>query len=96
MTDGQDVSGSLTLDGNSVAGLLMEVFGGEMTECPCQCAHCGAVGEMATLLAFTQAPGVVLRCSHCEQVVLRMVTTPDVIYLDVRGAAFVRLQRRTS
>ena len=97
MTQGQtDVSRGLTLDGNSVAGLLAEVFGREMTDSPCQCAHCGAVGEVATLLAFTHAPGVVLRCPRCEQVVLRMVTTADVIYLDGQGAAFIRLRRGVS
>jgi phage FluMu protein Com len=97
MSEGQmDVSFALMLDGNSVGGLLAEAFGVEMTGSPCQCAHCGAVGAMATLLAFTQAPGVVLRCPRCEQVVLRMVTTAEVIYLDVRGAAYVKVQRRAS
>lgn len=84
----------LMLDGNAVAGLLDELFGRDVTASPCQCAHCGEVGPVATLLAFTQAPGVVLRCPGCEQVVLRMVQKHDVIYLDARGASYVRLPRR--
>ena len=48
------------------------------------------------LLAFTQAPGVVLRCPACEQVMLRIVETADAIYLDARGAVYLRLERRTS
>jgi|SRR5450631_474729 hypothetical protein len=97
MSEGQmDVSRALMLDGNSVAGLLAEAFGVEMTGSPCKCAHCGAVGAMATLLAFTHAPGVVLRCPRCEEVVLRMVTTAEVIYLDVQGAAYIKVQRRPS
>jgi Family of unknown function (DUF6510) len=87
---------ALMLDGNAVGGLLDEVFGREMTGSRCQCAHCGAVGAVATLLAFTQAPGVVLRCPGCEQVVLRMVKTAEVVYLDCRGAAYLRLERRGS
>jgi hypothetical protein len=45
------------------------------------------------LLAFTHAPGVVLRCPGCEQVVLRMVETDDAVHLDARGAACLRLFR---
>lgn len=86
-----DVVSELMLDGNSVGGLLAEVFGREVTGCPCRCAECGAVGAVATLLAFTHAPGVVLRCPFCEAVVLRMVKTKDVVYLDARGASYLRL-----
>jgi hypothetical protein len=91
--EAQDLNTSLMLDGNSVAGLLAEAFGREMTEVPCRCAHCGATGAMGTLLAFTQSPGVVLRCPHCVEVVLRMVSTDTVIYLEARGATFIRLPR---
>jgi hypothetical protein len=90
-----DVGRELMLDGNSVAGLLNEVFGCEMTTCPCQCGHCGAIGAMATLLAFIQAPGVVLRCPSCERVVLRVVRTSEALYLDARGATYIKLRRLT-
>jgi hypothetical protein len=88
-----DVGRELMLDGNAVAGLLGEVFGCDMTACPCQCVHCGAAGAMATLLAFTQAPGVVLRCPSCECVVLRVVRTSEALYLDARGASYIKLRR---
>jgi hypothetical protein len=83
----------LMVDGNAVAGLLQDVFGLEMTASPAECAHCGQVNELGALLAFTQAPGAVLRCPACEEVVLRIVETPNAIYLDARGAARIRLQR---
>ena len=91
-----DMNRSLMLDGNAVAGLLRDVFALEMTANPAKCAHCGAVGELGTLLAFTQAPGVVLRCPGCEQVIVRIVETAEAIYLDARGAAYLRLDRRAS
>ncbi len=91
-----DWNSALMLDGNAVAGLLDEVFGREMTSSRCRCAHCGAVGALATLRAFTQAPGVVLRCPGCEHVIMRMVQAGGVTYLDIRGAAYVRLERRTA
>jgi hypothetical protein len=46
-------------------------------------------------LAFVQSPGFVLRCPACEHIVMRIVETPDAIYLDARGAAYLRLERRT-
>jgi Family of unknown function (DUF6510) len=88
-----DLARELMLDGNAVAGLLSEVFALEMTACPCRCAHCGAEGPIGALLAFTHAPGVVLRCPGCEQVVLRLVETDDALHLDARGAACLRLIR---
>ena len=96
MDDNADLNRALMMDGNAVAGLLREVFAIEMTASPAKCAHCGAVGALGTLLAFTQAPGVVLRCPACEQVILRIVETPDSIYLEARGAAYLRLERSTS
>lgn len=89
-----DINQSLMLDGNAVAGLLYDIFSVEMTASPTQCVNCGKTGEMATLLAFTQAPGVVLRCPVCKSAVLRIVQTDQDIYLDARGAVYLRLERR--
>jgi uncharacterized Zn finger protein len=73
--------------------LLFEIFGVEMTAEPTECANCGNEAEIGTLLAFTQGPGIVLRCSACENVVLRIVQTREAIYLDARGAVYLRLAR---
>lgn len=88
-----DLNRELMLDANAAAGLLFEIFGVEMTASPTQCAHCGNRGEVGALLAFTQGPGIVLRCSACENVVLRIVQTPEAMYLDARGAVYLRLAR---
>ncbi len=89
-----DISRELMLDANAAAGVLQEIFGVEMTAAPTECAGCGNEGALGTLLAFTQGPGIVLRCSACEQVMLRIVQTPEAIYLDARGAAYLRLARK--
>jgi uncharacterized Zn finger protein len=73
--------------------LLYEIFGVEMTASPTECANCGNEGEIGALLAFVQGPGIVLRCSTCESVVLRIVQTPEAVYLDARGAVYLRLGR---
>jgi hypothetical protein len=87
---------ALVLDGNAVAGALQALFGVEMTASPTECAHCGREGAVGTLLVFGQAPGLVLRCPGCEQVMLRIVETPEATYLDARGAVYLRLERRSS
>ena len=88
-----DMNHELMLDANAAAGLLQEIFGTDMTAAPTECANCGQEGELGTLLAFTQAPGVVLRCPACEQVVVRIVQTPEAFYIDARGAVYLRLAR---
>jgi hypothetical protein len=89
-----DVTHALMLDGNAVAGVLQEIFAVEMTASPTECASCGNEGELGTLLAYTQAPGIVLRCPACKEVMLTIVQTPDAIYLDARGMVYLRLARR--
>lgn len=83
---------SLRLDGNAAAGILYDVFAVEMTANPVECANCGGEGELGTLQAFTQAPGIVLRCPGCENIILRVVETLDGFYLDLRGAAYLHLK----
>jgi len=88
-----DINRELMLDANATAGLLYEIFGVEMTAAPTECANCGNEDEIGTLLAFVRGPGIILRCSTCEHVVLRIVQTPDEIFLDARGAVYLRLAR---
>ena len=82
------------LDGNAVAGVLETAFGADMTAVPGRCAHCGAVNQVGALLAWTRAPGAVLRCPACHGVVLRIVETAEATYVDARGAAYLRFARR--
>ena len=49
-------SDALTLDANAVAGMLMEIFGTEMTASMSRCGHCGNRGQVGSLRAYTQAP----------------------------------------
>lgn len=88
-----DVNTEMMLDGNALAGMMMEMFGVEMTAAPTECAHCGTANEMGALMVFNQAPGIVVRCPACEQVMVRVVRTPDAIYMDARGAAYLKIRR---
>ena len=91
-----DMNRELMLDGNAVAGMLQEIFGLDMTASPTECAHCGATNDIGALWAFTQAPGAVLRCPGCENVILRIVETSGAIYFDARGAVYLRLARHAA
>jgi hypothetical protein len=93
MEETTDINRELMLDANATAGLLYEIFGVEMTASPTECANCGNEGEIGELLAFVHGPGIILRCSSCENVVLRIVQTPNEIILDARGAVYLRLAR---
>jgi phage FluMu protein Com len=82
------------LDGNAIAGTLAAAIGADLTVVPGRCAHCGAVTVIGELRAYVRAPGSVLRCPTCDGVVLRVVETADATYIDVRGAAYLRFERR--
>lgn len=96
MTDpvDEDPEVAQVLDGNAVAGALAALFGADMTTTPERCAHCGTVSTMAELRAFVRAPGTVLRCPTCACVVMRIVETPGATLVDIRGAAYLRFDRR--
>jgi hypothetical protein len=60
----------LMVDGNALAGVLREVFVHEMTTARVACAGCGEVEPIGAEHVYMQAPGIVLRCCHCEDVLL--------------------------
>ena len=64
------------LDGNGVAGLLMEAFGEEMTTAERSCDGCGAVRALGAYRAYLGA-GVVLRCPSCDSAALRVVAVDE-------------------
>ena len=81
------------LDGNVAAGTLAMVFGSDLTTVPGRCAHCGVISVVGELLAYVRAPGTILRCPACSNVVLRIVQTDEATYIDARGAAYLRFSR---
>ena len=66
------------LDGNAIAGALLEHFGHEMTMAEVRCSHCQSTSLMAELRVYMKAPGAVARCPACDEVVM--------VIVDVRGA----------
>ncbi len=69
------------LDGNAIAGALHDYFGHEMTSAAGRCTHCGTRALVAELLVYCNAPGTVVRCRACGNVVM--------VVLEVRGRVVV-------
>ena len=78
-------------DGTTLAGSLQDVFRVDVTTAVGRCTNCGREGPMAELRVFDHAPGVVARCTTCDQVLLRLVHGPGRAWLDLRGLSYVQL-----
>jgi hypothetical protein len=72
------------LDGNAIAGVLVEALGTEMTDAPRGCQSCGAVNPVGAHLLY-QGAGYVLRCPVCGDVALRIVSREDQHVLTFAG-----------
>jgi hypothetical protein len=75
------------LDGNAIGGLLMEVFGTEMTTATGTCANCGAVSQVAELAVYRPRLGTVVRCRSCDAVLMIFVQIHSVTCVDLEGLA---------
>ena len=73
------------LDGNAIAGPLFDYFGVDMTTAWGACVHCGASAQVAELRVYSRAPGAVVRCRSCGNVVIVLVTVRDVLRVDYSG-----------
>ena len=75
------------VDGNAIGGLLIDVFGAEMTAASSTCAVCGARRPVAELVVYRRAPGTVVRCRTCGSVLMVFVTAHGVTGVDLSGLA---------
>ncbi|MEA2628014.1 MAG: hypothetical protein QOJ10_474 [Chloroflexota bacterium] len=75
----------LKVDGNAIAGLLREIFTMEMTNAESTCAGCGTVHAVGRVDVYVNAPGVVVRCPACEQVLMRIVQGRGRYWIDLTG-----------
>lgn len=76
---------SPTLDGNAIAGLLLDVFGVEMTTAASVCAGCGARAPVAELEVWLRGPGTVVRCRRCSSILMVLVDVRGFTCVDLRG-----------
>jgi hypothetical protein len=82
----------MKLDGNALGGVMIELFGREMTTVRSSCRSCGAVEQLASVDVYVKAPGTVARCRHCESVLMKIVQGPDRTWLDLSGVGMIELK----
>jgi len=75
------------LDGNAIGGMLMEVFGTDMTTAVGTCASCGAVAQVAEFSVYMPELGIVVRCRRCNAVLMVFVRIHEVTCVDLEGLA---------
>lgn len=80
-------SDNSTLDGNAIGGLLIEVFGTEMTTAIGTCGSCGTVSQVAELAVYRPGLGTVVRCRTCEAILMTFVQIHGVTCVDLLGLA---------
>ena len=83
------------VDGNAIAGMLVEIFGAEMTDSLGTCATCGTCGRLAELRVYMNAPGPVARCRFCDHVVMVLAQLGNTMRVDLRGLAALEIVKRT-
>jgi len=81
----------MRLDGNAIGGLLLGVFGVEMTGAMATCGSCGMRGALAEAEVYVQCPGTVARCPACGSVLLRVVESTERTWLSLEGIRTLEL-----
>jgi class 3 adenylate cyclase len=77
------------LDGNAIAGLLLDVFGSDMTTATGVCASCGAGAVLAEQMVYNRAPGTVVRCRSCTSMLMVFVEVRRIYCVDMSGISSI-------
>ncbi len=79
------------LDGNAAAGILSDLFRGDITSARGRCASCGNEAVVAAARLYPDDHGMLLRCAVCENILVRIVETDHSTCLDLRGMSFLEI-----
>ena len=76
------------VDGNALGGMLLEVFGGEMTDAHGCCSTCGSVHPLGAMRVY-RAAGDVMRCPTCDGVVIVATTIHERTQIHLTGVRWL-------
>ena len=79
------------LDVNAAAGELRDLFAIDVTTTTIQCDWCEKTAPLAESYVYAMEPGLVVRCTNCESVLMRLVTSPGRAWVDMRGLRFMQM-----
>ncbi len=80
------------LDGNAAGGLLGEVFLFEMTTAEAACAGCGSTYPVGALMTYMHDMGTIVRCTACDNALIRIAHGPRRYWLDLRGVKYLQIE----
>jgi hypothetical protein len=80
------------LDGNAIAGQLMDIFGRELTTAIGTCGTCGAVARVAEFVVYMRGPGIVVRCRSCGGILIVLTAIRETYCVDLGGLADLTLE----
>jgi hypothetical protein len=75
----------IALDGNAIAGDLIDALGVDLAAATCMCASCGTSGFFAEAVVYTRGPGHVARCRVCGEILAVLATIRGTTCVDLRG-----------
>jgi hypothetical protein len=81
------------LDGNATAGPMADLLAFDITAAIGRCADCLDDVVMARTRVYSSGPGLVVRCPRCDRVMLRVASSDDHVWLDMRGLASLQIDR---
>ena len=75
----------LLLGGDAAASLIRQIFIPDATLAKVRCRACDSVSSVGALTVYAGPMGVVLNCSDCDNVLMRVVDTPHGLWLEMGG-----------
>ena len=79
------------VDGNVLAGPLSELFSVDMTQATGRCVGCGDESVLARAMVYESGTDLVVRCSHCDDVMMTLVHTPGDLRIELRGIGMLKV-----
>lgn len=82
------------IDGNVLAGVMSELFDFDITITSGTCSGCGDDSVLAKAMVYSDAPGIVARCSACGGVLLVIVSDGERTWMNLHGIDELRISSR--
>ncbi len=80
------------LDGNALAGLLLDALGVDLSAARGRCAGCHTIDHIAGAVVTMTAMGAVARCRGCDHVLVTVVHSGDRSWVGLSGLSAVEVQ----
>jgi len=73
------------LDGNALAGVLLDTLGVDLSAARGRCGGCHALDLIASTVVTMTAMGAVARCRSCDHVLITVVRAGDRSWVGLAG-----------